>query len=431
MIEHLALTNVGPAPELALDLAPRLNLFTGDNGLGKSFLLDIVWWALTRRWPAEVNPQITSGLMARPRAPGEASISFSFTGKSRRETYRSTFDRMAQAWTGRPGRPANPGLVLYAHADGGFSVWDPARNYWKQRDDADVQERPPAYVFSANEVWNGLKRKDVVECTGLLFDWILWQSLGGDPFEQLVKVLDTLSPPGGPKLTPGPFVRLGLSAHDTPTLKMPYGVDVPLPHASAGMKRVLALSYLLVWAWQEHVLASREIEQPTTHQVIFLVDEVEAHLHPRWQRQILKSLLSVMEAMVSKAAVQLIVATHSPLILASAEPFFDPHQDAWLDFDFDEERSAVELQRRPFVRRGTAGRWLTSRAFDFVSEGRSIEAEEAIAAAELILDKRREGAPLAPAEIEAADAALRATLSDMDGFWIRWSAMRDELKEAP
>ena len=49
MIEHLKLDNVGPAPEMALDFAPRVNLLTGDNGLGKSFLLDVVWWALTRR----------------------------------------------------------------------------------------------------------------------------------------------------------------------------------------------------------------------------------------------------------------------------------------------------------------------------------------------------------------------------------------------
>ena len=45
MIEHLKLDNVGPASEMALDFAPRVNLLTGDNGLGKSFLLDVVWWA--------------------------------------------------------------------------------------------------------------------------------------------------------------------------------------------------------------------------------------------------------------------------------------------------------------------------------------------------------------------------------------------------
>ena len=51
MLRYLHLTNVGPAPEMEAELAPRINLITGDNGLGKSFLLDIAWWALTRRGP--------------------------------------------------------------------------------------------------------------------------------------------------------------------------------------------------------------------------------------------------------------------------------------------------------------------------------------------------------------------------------------------
>ena len=42
------------------------------------------------------------------------AIEFRFTGKKKRDSYTSTFDRMAQAWTGRAGRPAHRGLVLYA-----------------------------------------------------------------------------------------------------------------------------------------------------------------------------------------------------------------------------------------------------------------------------------------------------------------------------
>jgi len=38
MLERLTLRDVGPIDELELELAPRLNLVTGDNGLGKSFL---------------------------------------------------------------------------------------------------------------------------------------------------------------------------------------------------------------------------------------------------------------------------------------------------------------------------------------------------------------------------------------------------------
>ncbi|WP_218969708.1 hypothetical protein, partial [Candidatus Synechococcus spongiarum] len=47
-------------------MAPRLNLSIGDNGLGKSFLLDVAWWALTRKWPRDLNPRLMSGYQARP-----------------------------------------------------------------------------------------------------------------------------------------------------------------------------------------------------------------------------------------------------------------------------------------------------------------------------------------------------------------------------
>src|SRR5207244_8728544 len=187
MLEYLHLKNVGPAPEMTLDLAPRLNLLTGDNGLGKSFLLDIAWWALTRRWPAEVNPALTTGRMARPTGPAPASIEFRFDTVSTTETYESKFDRTAQAWTGRAGRPGNPGLVLYAQVDGSFAVWDPARNYWKTRGRVDVQDRPPAYVFAPREVWDGLQpeRDKPPLCNGLIHDWARWQDAGGEAFQHL------------------------------------------------------------------------------------------------------------------------------------------------------------------------------------------------------------------------------------------------------
>lgn len=122
MIRHLKMSNVGPAPKMELEFGRRLNLLTGDNGLGKSFLLDIAWWAMTRKWPAEINPKLTAGKKALPASDGEAKISFSFTGKTREESYESSFLRKEQTWSGRLGRPANPGLVLYAMSDGSFAV---------------------------------------------------------------------------------------------------------------------------------------------------------------------------------------------------------------------------------------------------------------------------------------------------------------------
>ncbi|EYF03415.1 Hypothetical protein CAP_5608 [Chondromyces apiculatus DSM 436] len=266
MLKYLHLQNVGPAPEMTLRPAPRLNVLTGDNGLGKSFLLDVAWWALTRQWPAEVNPALTSGLPARPLDPGTATIDFSFHAKSKKDaTYRSVFDRHAETWTGRPGRPANPGLVLYAQVDGGFSVWDPARNYWRKAPGGDLQERQPAYVFSAREVWNGLKAGEVQLCNGLIADWALWQKEGGTAFEQLSAALHALSPSAEEALVAGKLGRLSVGdARWIPTLRMPYGRDVPVPMASAGMRRIVALAYLLVWAWQEHVRAAELLDEPPT-----------------------------------------------------------------------------------------------------------------------------------------------------------------------
>ena len=108
MLRAIKLTNVGPISNMEMELGNRLNLVTGDNGLGKSFLLDIAWWSLTRKWPAEVNSRLPTGLMARPHESGKASIEITLTVKSKSVTYVSNFDRKSQAWTGKPGRPLNP-----------------------------------------------------------------------------------------------------------------------------------------------------------------------------------------------------------------------------------------------------------------------------------------------------------------------------------
>lgn len=161
----------------------------------------------------------------------------------------------------------------------------------------------------------------------------------------------------------------------------------------------------------------RDTEQPHTPKPDpfgGFFDELESHLHPRWQRTILGSLLHIVKDLHDQAEIQLIAATHSPLILASAEPFFDSAQDAW--FDIDLEHKNVILRSREFVNRGEVSNWLTSDAFD-LKQARSLEAEKAIEQAFAVL---RELTPTRRA-IDEADRALRdAKLPDIDPFWVRW-----------
>ncbi len=199
---------------------------------------------------------------------------------------------------------------------------------------------------------------------------------------------------------------------DHPTLDMPYG-RVPLIFASAGMKRVLSLAYLLVWAWQEHLQAAKLRRQPTAANIVFLIDEVESHLHPKWQRLILPALLKVADRLQKDVSVQVFLTTHAPLVLASAEPLFDEKQDAL--FTFDLNGGNVEVARKDWRRRGDACSWLTSDVFD-MGEARSLPAETAIQRAKEAM--RQPGLSLE--ERRQIHHQLRDVLKDTDPFWTRW-----------
>ena len=434
MLESLHLKNVGPAPEMRMDLAPRLNLITGDNGLGKSFLLDVAWWALTRKWPQDLNANLTSGYAARPTDVGKlATIEFEVESKTRRVRYESSYVPDEQSWLGKAGRPPNPGLVIYALADGGFAVWDPARNYWKRKGNVDIQERVPAYIFSAKEAWEGLRipvdDKLTQVSNGLVADWASWIRERGEDARRMAAVLALLAPTvGDDSLRPGDgFARLSVNdARDIPTVRMGYGPEVPILYASLGVRRIAALAYILSWAWREHLIASRQLAQAPSARVVMLFDEIEAHLHPRWQRAVVPALLNVVKTLTDDAGaqVQLVAATHSPLVLASVEPLFDLDMDAW--FDLDLEGQKVELRKRPYVRLGEVGNWLTSEAFD-LKEPRSLEGERAVLVAHGLLSAKNPPLYL----VEAADQQLReAGLPDIDPFWVRWGYFVEQSRKA-
>ena len=415
MLKSLRLTNVGPAPKMDLAFGRRLNLLTGDNGLGKSFLLDIAWWSLTRKWPSEVNPKLTAGKPAQPAGAGAATIRFLFTGKTTNEDYESTYSRRDQAWTGRPGRPTNPGLVLYAMSDGSFAIWDPCRNYWRRQGGVDVQDRRPAYVFDPAEVWDGLPGDNGTWlCNGLIRDWAGWQKENGAAFSHLERLLMRMSPSGGEILAPGELTRISFDdVRDMPTLRMPYRQDVAVVHASAGMRRIMALAYCLVWAWQEHKHAASRLGEQPAGQVTFLIDEIEAHLHPAWQRSVVPAVLSAMQELSPEVDVQLTAATHSPLIMASIEPEFDADTDAWFDLDF--EKAGVVLRRCDFEKRGDAATWLISEAFDLPS-GRPLQYERLVDEAQALLNQEDPDVE----RIEQMNHDLLAALSPKDYFLLNW-----------
>lgn len=405
MLKHLKLNQVGLAPELHIDWAERINLIAGDNGLGKSFLLDLAWWALTRTW---------AGLVALPATSSKkASIEYVVQGKTKTAAPMvSTFNRADQSWPLGQARPTMPGIVIYIRIDGGFSVWDPARNYWR----ADPG-RPAAYHFAAADVWDGLDMNGRRVCEGLERDWVNWQEGRKPQFEALEAVLRVLSPPNEP-LKAGPPQRLFVGeGRDRPTLLVG-AQTVPVALASAGVRRMLALAYFLVWAWHEHREAAKLLGKVAENRVVILFDEPETHLHPRWQRTVLPSLLAAIEKLSgnSDKHPQMLIATHSPLVTASLEPMFDAAQDDLIHLSLQEGH--VVAHQGGWATQGDATNWLVSETFG-LEQARSVEAEQAIEAAEALM----RGEPLQQEGFAASSeihAKLQRLLPAGDPFWPRW-----------
>ncbi|MGN8139856.1 AAA family ATPase [Pseudomonas sp. 22105] len=413
MLKLLSLKGVGPAEKFGpVEFAPRLNFITGDNGLGKSFLLDAAWWVLTRTW--------ARGVEAVPREDSTSpSIRFAFS-KVTEGDKEGEIPFKDGSWRQQKARPSIPGVVIYAGVDGSFSAWDPARNYWSDQA-AESEEKIRAFNFSPDQVWKGaISEKGTNICNGLIHDWVRWQRTANDSsFDELTRALDALSPSGIEQLVPGEPCYIGaLDETEYPTLRMPYGQDVPLVHASAGMRRIAALAYMLVWTWNGHKRACKQRKINPAKEIIFLIDEVECHLHPQWQRRIVPALLRVVQAMTGeKVAVQLIVATHSPLVLASVEPDFDEADDAV--FNINLHKNDAKISKELWAKQGDVVNWLVSDAFG-LRQARSVAAEVAIEAAEAWMRNEKSALPDNLKTQKAIHDELVRVLPALDEFWPRW-----------
>ena len=433
MIKSLKLKNVGPLPDATINFGERLNIITGDNGLGKSFLLDMIWFGLTNRWPIEVNGRMTSGYMARPKErTKESSIKF-ITGKGRpSETVQYNYDRQQERWTtsnnlGKSEIRKN--LVLYAHYDGSFSVWDPHRNHWVRNPREDMLERPPAFVFTPSEVWDGantvdrITGKEIPICNGLIRDWVSWQDRSSNgEFSILANCLEELSPPDfSTKIRPGEHGRISTGdSREHPFILMPYGI-IPAVWASAGIRRILTFAYMLTWTITEHVKSCEVLGVEPVSQMTFLFDEVEAHLHPKWQRQIMEGILNLLDSYDFPGRIlmgsvpimtQIISVTHSPLVMASLESLFDKDYDKWLDLDLNMANGNVQIEEREFTKKGDAEAWLTSDAFDLKSTY-SVEVEKAKEEYDLLMSQPTIDSKKRSEIIKR----LEKLLPDTDPFW--------------
>ncbi|HFC00893.1 MAG TPA: ATPase, partial [Phaeodactylibacter sp.] len=94
-------------------------------------------------------------------------------------------------------------------------------------------------------------------------------------------------------------------------------IQAKTPYGWVDMKD-LSLGYQTLIAWMVDLAARLfdrypDSKNPLAEPAIVLVDEIDLHLHPKWQRNLISHLTTIF------SQTQFIVTAHSPLIVQSAE----------------------------------------------------------------------------------------------------------------
>lgn len=406
-VSRLLIRGLGPSRESIYEPESRVNVITGDNSVGKTFLMDAIWWGATGNWAgSQLLPPVTA-------AAGSESLMRclrSFGGR-RKESFETRFLWKDRRWT-EPTLSKQGLLAIYSRHDGSFLVSDPRSTGLGFMDSSRT-----VVELSAAEVRRGKvdARTGHSICNGMFRDWVSWQvnpSRYQERWSRFSSALNGLSPPDS-LLLAGQPTKLPFDETEIPTLRFGYG-EVPLSHVAAGVGRVLALAYVLVWAWSRYQDAGHSGAAAEDVGIVLLVDEIEAHLHPKWQRSVMPSLRGVISELSSFSSTQLHISTHSPLVLASLESFFDESLDGLFSLKLSNGRE-VELTKEVFVKQGRVDRWLTHPVFG-LGMARSIEAEIAITRAKNLI--RSES--FSPSEASEVNALLGKHLAQDDEFWPGW-----------
>jgi predicted ATP-binding protein involved in virulence len=131
------------------------------------------------------------------------------------------------------------------------------------------------------------------------------------------------------------------------------GQTVPTIGLSDGFRSVIALAGDLIWRLLQ---AFPESDNPTKASGVVLIDELDIHLHPVWQRDIADWLRNIFPNL------QFVVATHSPLVAIGAG-----HDALTIRFEMDEKVGNVNVEYVEDIYTYDVDQALRSPAFKLVS----------------------------------------------------------------
>ncbi len=324
-ITNLYFTNVGPFDEIEFDFHPQVNVFTGPNNSGKSSVL----WVLGELL---VYPFTMPAKLLRGDSPH----------------WRLTFSSTNGLQSVEGNLPSDPSQMKSAYESLGYTCFIPAQRHGTNfrssgpsvRLDAEARleaeldhlarERPDVLRESRPEqlltyLWGSnlnedsdltRRRKLMMTDTSLVSDESVIQKIvdldyaayrqGRPAMREIVEKVASLAS----EITDGFPLRFVKVEEDDnglfPLFSTPDGA-LPLNVLSQGTQSVIQSLARLLFGYAEYYDFPPDLEEKPG---VLVIDEIDAHLHPSWQRRVVPTLTRYFPNL------QIFCSTHSPLMLA-------------------------------------------------------------------------------------------------------------------
>ncbi len=311
----LKLENIGPFKKCEIALSPDKQrygyndyvnkakhlIITGENGTGKSVILDAIRTIMYGDYYRAIDRQIINNNIC--------SIAMNFSFNKDALPLKTTID--------------NNNNIYIQNIDIGTHIYNNINkklptnfilDFWNSKLSTEKFEITSMELLDVNKIFlnplSGVhKNADVVKSI-VFFDYLKdgnseESQIGKFLYDTTVKIINNC-------IIDGEFI--GVSRKNLSPLFVQFGNEIGIDKLSSGsiyiMQRMLSL---LVKAYAAHVLNHTPISKILEVEGMLLIDEAETHLHPKWQKVLFKNILDIFPN------IQIIATTHSPFIVSSLE----------------------------------------------------------------------------------------------------------------
>ena len=325
-ITKLSFSNVGPFDEVEFEFDPQVNVFTGPNNSGKSSVL----WVLAE---LAVFPFTMPARLIHSDKP---RWKLGMSCEEETDSIEGTL-------------PTEPELLLHVYEKIGYTCYVPAQRHGSSfrspgpgvAQDDDARAREAVDTFLANlpatvrqhgretilQSWRSkmiltepqeLQRRMKLMLAGssLVSDKAVKQKIIDLDYAAYRRERPTIRATVdnvasmASEITEGfPIQFLGIAEDSEglyPQFRTPDG-DLPLDVLSQGTQSIIQFLAHLLFGYAEYYDFPPDLEDKPG---ILIIDEIDAHLHPSWQRRIIPALTKHFPNL------QIFCSTHSPLMLA-------------------------------------------------------------------------------------------------------------------